>query len=270
MLGEKPLKTLRLGQSIRAKLLVDFRRLPRSADPVARRWEKWLRGADPLLPVTFEQETAAAEPKAVHLDVLHPLVRQAAHHLQRSGAVQTNLTVSTESVPPGVYPFALYQWRKVGVRAEDTLVAITEDPKLDAAVLSMLEETADVPNGTPPDTADAARLDERHHGLWRAARANHMAENRDLVQHREQSLTASHMARRKLLEDQIDGATNDKIRRMKDAYSGEADHRFRREADHPVRSSRSPVGAKRRGGSIMPFSDRLGSMASSSFASILL
>ena len=42
------------------------------------------------------------------------------------------------------------------------------------------------------------------------------------------------------------------------------------EADHPVRSSRSPVGAKRRGGSIMPFSDRLGSMKLSSFASILL
>ena len=53
------------------------------------------------------------------------------------------------------------------------------------------------------------------------------------------------------------------------AHSGEADHRFRCQADHPVRSSRSPVGAKRRGGSIMPFSDRLGSMASSSFASIL-
>ena len=34
------------------------------------------------------------------------------------------------------------------------------------------------------------------------------------------------------------------------AYSGEADYRFRREADYPVRSSRSPVGAKRRGGSI--------------------
>ena len=54
------------------------------------------------------------------------------------------------------------------------------------------------------------------------------------------------------------------------AYSGEADHRIRSEADHRVRSSRSPVGAKRRGGSIMPFSDRLGSMELSSFASILL
>ena len=51
----------------------------------------------------------------------------------------------------------------------------------------------------------------------------------------------------------------------KSAYSGDANHWFRREADHPVRSSRSPVGAKRRGGSIMPISDRLESMKLSSF-----
>ena len=60
------------------------------------------------------------------------------------------------------------------------------------------------------------------------------------------------------------------LKALQTAYSGEADHRFRREADHPVRASRSPVGAKRRGGSIMPFSDRLGSIELSSFASILL
>ena len=226
--GDKPLKTLRLGQNIRARLLGDFRRLPRSTDPVARRWEKWLRGADPLLAVTFDQETAAVDPKAVHLGVLHPLVRQAARHLQRSGEVQTNLTVSSKSAPPGAYAFALYQWRKVGVRAEDTLVAITEEPKLDASVLSMLEEAVDVHTGTPPDTGVTIQLDGRHHGLWRAARANHMAENRDLVQHREQSLTVSHKARRKLLEDQVDSATNEKIRRMKEGELTRANSDYER------------------------------------------
>ena len=231
LLGDKPLKTLRLGQNIRAKLLEDFRHLPRSTDPVARQWEKWLRGADPLLPVTFDQETAAAEPKAVYLNVLHPLVRQAAQHLRRSDAVQVNLTVSSESVPTGAYPFALYQWRKVGVRAEDTLVAVTADPKLDRTVLSMLEVAADAPTGNRRDTAATVRLDERHHGEWRAARANHMAQNRDLVQHREQSLTVSHKARCKLLEDQIDSATNEKIRRMKEGELARANHDYERRTE---------------------------------------
>ena len=213
--GDKSLKTLRLGQDIRARLLDDFRRLPRLTDPVARHWEKWLRGAEPLLPVTFDQETAASDPKAMYLNVLHPLVRQAAQHLQQSGAVRVDLAVSNNSVSPGTYAFALYQWHRVGVRADDTLVGIASDPELDAAVLSLLEAAADPPSRTPHDTAATDQLDERHHELWRAARANYMAENRDLVQHREQSLTVSHQARCKLLEDQIANATNEKIRRMK-------------------------------------------------------
>ena len=226
LLGDKPLKTLRLGQKIRARLLGDFRSQPRSTDPVARQWEKWLRGADPLLPVTFDQETAAAKPKAVYLNVLHPLLRQAARHLERSEAVQVSLIASSEAVPPGEYPFALYQWRNVGIRSDDTLVAITSDPELDSATMSLLEVAADAPAGAPPDEASIERLDKRHHDEWQAARANHMAENRELVQHRRQSLSTSHGARCKLLEDQIGAATNDKIRRMKEGEFARANYDY--------------------------------------------
>ena len=228
LLGEKPLKTLRLGQKFRATLLENFRRLPRSTDPVARQWEKWLRGTEPRLSITFDQETAATEPKVVYLNVLHPLVRQAALRLRRSGSVQVNLALSSEVVPPGVYPFALYQWRKVGVVTDDTFVAVALDPTLDGAVMSMLEKAVDAPNRATPNTDDTERLDERHHDEWRAARANHMAENRDLVQHRQQSLRVSHEARCKLLEDQIDSATNEKIRRMKEGELSRANYDYER------------------------------------------
>ena len=229
--GDRPLKTLRLGQQLRARLLDDFRRLPRSTDPVARQWERWLRGAEPLLPVTFDQETAAAEQRAVHLNVLHPLVRQAARQLERSDAVQVDLTVASNAVLQGNYPFAVYQWRKVGVRPDDSLVAVASDPKLDGAVMSLLEKAADSPARTLPDATEVDALDERHHELWRAARANHMAENRDLVQHREQSLTVSHQARCKLLEDQIDSATNEKIRRMKQGELARANYDYERRTE---------------------------------------
>ena len=226
LLGDKPLKTLRLGQNIRARLLDDFRSQPRSTDPVARQWEKWLRGSDPLLPVTFDQESAAAETKAAYLTILHPLVRQAARYLERSKPVQVSLIASSEAVPPDEYPFALYQWRKAGIRSDDTLVAIAFDPKLDGAVMSLLEVAADAPAGTPPDEDAIERLDKRHHGEWRAARANHMAENREFVQHRRQSLSTSHRARCKLLEDQIGTATNDKIRRMKEGELARANYDY--------------------------------------------
>ncbi len=225
MPGDKPLKTLRLGRKMRARLLDDFRSLPRSTDPVARQWGKWLRGADPLLSVTFDQETAA-EPEAVYLNVLHPLARQAARRLERPEAARVSLTASSDAVPPGGYPFALYRWRKVGIRSDDTLMGVASDPGLDGAIMSLLEMATDAPAGIPPDEAAIERLDKRHHGEWRRARANHMAENREHVQHRLHSLSASHQARRKLLEDQIDRATNDRIRRMKESELARANHDY--------------------------------------------
>ena len=239
LLGDKPLKTLRLGQKIRARLLEDFRRHPRSADPVSRQWEKWLKGVDPLLPVTFDQETASAEPKAIHLNVLHPLVRQAAQHLQRSGTVQVHLIALSKSIPPGEYPFALYQWHKVGVRAEDSLVAVTSNPDLDSTVMPLLEKATDAQVTKPLETSATDQLDFRHHEMWRDSRASHMAENRDLVQHRVQSLKFSHLARCRLLDDQINSATNDKIRRMKEAELARANQDYERRIEEMERLAES-------------------------------
>ena len=82
LLGDKPLKTLRLSEEARGLILEDYRRLPRSVGTAGARWERWLKGSQPTLPVTFEQETATENPKTVHLSVLHPLVRQAARFLE--------------------------------------------------------------------------------------------------------------------------------------------------------------------------------------------
>ena len=217
LLGKKPLKTLRLNQDVRAKVLDDYSHLPRSTDPVPRQWEKWLKGAAPMLSVTFDQETALAVPSAVHLNVLHPLVRQAARYQERSEAVQVNLVASSGSLPKGVYPFALYQWRKVGVRTDDALIAIASEPKFDSAMLSLLVGAVDAHGEAPVDSRVLDLLDRRHHEVWMVARANHVAENRELVQHRLQSLNVSHRARCNLLEEQVQRATNDKIRLMKES-----------------------------------------------------
>ncbi|MXZ25178.1 MAG: DEAD/DEAH box helicase, partial [Caldilineaceae bacterium SB0665_bin_21] len=228
LLGDRPLKTLRLGKDVRNRLLKDFHCMPHSTDRVTREWEKWLKGTVPLLSITFEPRTAIAEPKAVYLNVLHPLVRQAAQHWQRSESVMVNLKASSMSVPSGSYSFALYHWRKVGVRADDTLVAVTSDPRLDSVVLSLLEKASDVPAGTPSDTVPTNQLDKRHHAQWSAALETHVADNRNLVQHRKQSLKASYQARCKLLEDQIDRATDIKILRMREGELARAREDYKR------------------------------------------
>ena len=79
-----------------------------------------------------------------------------------------------------------------------------------------------------PNAAECDALDVRHHSKWTEARANHIAENRQLVEHRSQSLTVSHRARCKAIENQIARTTNDKIRLMKESELARANADFTR------------------------------------------
>ena len=144
-------------------------------------------------------------------------------------------------VPPGEYPFAVYQWRKVGILSDDTLVTVTSDPKLNGTVLSLLETATDAPAGTTLDESEIGRLETRHHSEWQSARANHMVENRKLVQHRHQSLHTSHQARCKLLEDQSrHNAMNDNIHRMKEGELARANYDYERRVADLERLTENP------------------------------
>lgn len=228
LLGEKHLKTLRLSQDARVKLLEDFNHLPRSAEPIAREWEKWLKGGQPTLAVTFDQEAAAGNPKAVHLSVTHPLVRQAAHFLQLDEPAYAALTVQGVAVPPGAYGFAIYRWKKCGVKLDEVLVPVVSDVAVENGLLALLQSVTESEHATLPAQADFDALDTQHHAKWTAAQANHIAENRQQVEHRIQSLTVSHRARCKAIEDQIARATNDKIRLMRESELSRANADFTR------------------------------------------
>lgn len=215
ILGEKTLKTLRISQAARNALLEDYRKLPRSIDPVAREWEKWLKGSEPVLSVTFDQETAAANPKVLYLTVVHPLVRQAAHFLETSDAQHCALALCSAELPEGTHVFAIYLWSLFGVKSDRRLVPVANSPALEASLLSILWQAVDHGGQHLPASQQRDSIDERHYTKWTEARAAHISENEQLLEHRVQSLTVSHHARCKVIEDQLARATNDKIRRMK-------------------------------------------------------
>lgn len=215
MLGDKPLKTLRLKQEARAKLLDDYKRLPRANDPATRIWEKWLKGAQPTLAVTFDQETASENLNAAQLNVLHPLVRQAARYLERPEPVHVQLTAQSDEISSGEYLFALYNWQKRGVKADESLIPVAMDTSIEDPLISLLAIATDSDTISFHDDSEFHMLDSRHHSKWSVSQSKHIAENRELVEHRVQSLTVSHRARCSLLEDQIAAATNDKIKRMR-------------------------------------------------------
>lgn len=228
LLGEGPLKTLRLSQDARAMLAADVGRLPRSGDSAAREWERFLKGAAPTLPVTFDQRTAAENPAVAHLSLTHPLVRQAAAYFGRTEPAETHLVVRDTSIPPATYRFAIYRWTLHGVRSDEQLVVVTDTPEIDALLLPLLvrAEGHGRPSSSGPD--DYRDLDARHHAKWADAVAAHTAENRQTVEYRIQSLNASHAARRRVIEDQIARATNEKIQIMRRSELASADADYAR------------------------------------------
>ena len=226
--GEKPLKSLRLSQDARNKLLSEFKSLPRTMEPVARKWEKWLKDTQQTVPVTFDQECASENSKAFHLTVTHPLVRQAALHYKLEEPAYVRLDVRNHEVPSGEYLFGIFRWTKYGIKKDEVMVPVASDLVAEEKLFKLLQLATTQPGSDLPGHSEFETLDAQHHSKWATAQADHIAENRQHVEFRIQSLTVSHKARCKAIEDHIDRANNDKIRLMKQSELGRANEDFNR------------------------------------------
>ena len=170
---------------------------------------------------------------------MHPLVRQAARALQLDEPAYTSLTVRDAKVSPGDYRFALYRWQKHGVKLDEALIPVASDPVLENALHTLLQSAAETEHSKLPPQAEFDALDAQHHSKWTAAQANHIADNRQQVAHRIQSLTVSHRARCKAIEDQVARATNDKIRLMRQSELNRANVDFNRRMEELQRAAGS-------------------------------
>ena len=217
VLGERPLKTLRLSQELRLKLLDDLRALGRQTTFVYREWENWLKGGNPLLTITFDQDAANEHRDAVLITPVHPLVRQAAQAFHLSERVVTAVEVEDEDLAEGIYPFALYQWQFRGMRDDLAIRAVTQIPKLNNRLTELLAhgQSKDIDPGQWLDDTTAALLEDMHYSLWHQAREEHVDWTRKRSEHRRQSLETSHRARMALLTDQLAQATDVNIQRMR-------------------------------------------------------
>jgi hypothetical protein len=124
-----------------------------------------------------------------------------------------------------------------GVKPDRTLVPVANDEVLEVALMSVLQRAVSVDGGVPPTTEECNALDVCHHAKWADAQALHIAENEQLVEHRVQSLTVSHSARHKAIEDQLARATNDKIRLMKESELARAQIDFERRLEELRRAA---------------------------------
>ena len=228
ILGEKPLKTLRLSQDARHFLLQDFQQLPRQNTTAYRQWEKWLMGGDPRLSITFEADCATQHSEATFVMPLHPLVKQAALSSDAEQRIITTLKVQTNEIPPGRYEFAIYKWLFHGIREDLEFKPIASSTALTPQLGHFLEKAMDTTTDEEinSDSPVWDELDAQHHKLWSEARARHKQKTRELAAYRRESLSTSHQARVTLLAEQFEQASNENIQRMRQSQisSAEADY----------------------------------------------
>ena len=196
ILGEKSLKTLRLSEAARNILLGDFQQFSREKTRVYREWEKWLKGADQHLSITFEADCAVQYPDAVFIMPTHPLVKQAAEALKADQEIVTVLKVRTNKVPSGRYEFAIYQWRFLGIREHLVLKPVATSDVLMSHLNDLLERAED--SGTQESfiLTEQNALENVQQQLWADARAKHQERTQALASYRKESLSTSHQQTR--------------------------------------------------------------------------
>ena len=208
----------------------DSQELPRQNTIAYREWENWLKGADQHLAMTFESDCATEHPEAAFIMPLHPLVKQAAAALlsDTDQRAATKLKVKTNEAPAGRYEFVIYQWQFHGIREDLALKPIVSSDAVMPHLDRLLEKAVDATTEGQGDNDSPVwgELEARHYQLWSAARADHRQRTQELAAYRRESLSTSHRARIGLLNEQLEQANDEKIRRMRQSQidSAEADY----------------------------------------------
>lgn len=214
-LGQKAVTTLQLGQDIRECLLKQFQSLKLSGE-AAQQWQRWLKGNDPYLKITFDQEVASDNREILFIAPTHPLAQQAAFAVEPVAPLQCNLVVQTDTIQPGHYPYAIYRWQKKGIKEDFTFQPLSTDPRLTETMLAILESAQPLNNAdVGVSTQDETELEQHHYRLWLDARAEHIEQVQQHVDSRLNSLKTTHTARIAVLRDQLEANSDAKIQRMK-------------------------------------------------------
>jgi ATP-dependent helicase HepA len=227
ILGQGPVKTLRLSAEVRRRLASRRTRVSRLG-LMEREWETWLRGGHPTTALTFEREAALEDRSLIFITPVHPLTQTAARALAADDELRVSLAVNSSEHPPGTYVFAIYRWRFLGLKEDSVLVPIIEHQGLMRDFMVLLSRARDVPpEPEPPSLSEFDVLDGWHFEMWEQRRAAHASETSNIARFRRDSLDASHTARLATLRYQLTSVSDERIRRMRNAQIARAESDYR-------------------------------------------
>ena len=242
-LSEKKLISLRLGKEAKEALIFDFKGMNLKG-ATAKSWESWLKGSDQSLAITFDPVVADERRDITFINPTHPLVRQAAKSISGSRVITTILSVRSDSYDPGRYVFAIYRWRKLGIKEDFTFKSVCQNDDISRDLLHLIESANEI-DGFGLSIDEQNKLESSHYLMWSDARANHIEEIMQSATSKLLSLQVSHQAQIELLEEQSNQTTDERIRRMRESQINATERDFkRRSCELEIASSQADIVAE--------------------------
>lgn len=216
LIGEAPLKNLRLSASARGILRDDLRKLPGGRNALRRTWENYLAGRNPNHPVTFDPDTAAKHRDSFFITAMHPLAKQAARFFAGHEGACLRIQYTSADIPAGTYLFSIFAWNYTGFHSRTRLIPVCENEVIVAELPDILDAAEDLRGGQDAgDRYNWSELDARHAQMWKEAKQGHQREVAAMTAFKLESLANSRRNCVRSLEQQISDALDDSIRRMR-------------------------------------------------------
>lgn len=220
IVGNSDLKQLRLNKLARMDLLEDFRGLSNIKSSAKRTWESFLKGNEPMHPLTFVPEVASKENRAFFITSTHPLVKQAAKYFGSNETAHIHIGYFSDEIPEGVYPFSIYAWNYVGMHPKFKIVPLCENQLVSEELTDILQDASTLTGQIDVDKGKWEALEGEHVKLWHAEKEKYIEEVQQLANYRLESIGSNFRSRKRNLEQKINDATDRKIVRM---YQSELD-----------------------------------------------
>ena len=214
LLGSGEIKSLRLSELARATLKEDFRQLSGARSAVKRKWEHYLKGKNPNLPVTFLQETAEQNREIQFITTVHPLVKQAAKYFEENETLYVNLKCHSDSIPRGKYPFSIYAWNYTGFKSKFKLQVVCDNGEISAEWSDLLQIATSHPIDFAIAGSEWKALEDTHFSLWQKEKSSYIESVKSLSAYRMESLRSSFENRKRILEQKMADSTDSGMFRM--------------------------------------------------------
>lgn len=213
IIGNGVEKKLRLNADNRQILLADYEALGRQPNPVYKAWENYLNNRTPFEKITFDGEYATEHTDITFIMPTHPLVKQAIRYFS-DDPVQCSLTVKTDKLQSGDYPFIIYEWQYKGVKPNCVLQVVTSD-NIDSKLMLELIYNAQDTDGI--QIFDSDELENRHFAIWKSAKEQYLIESEQSIRFKMSSLVSSQNGQIRAIQNILAKAIDERIIKMKKA-----------------------------------------------------